>query len=366
VVVDDETMGVTHVLRAQEHLYNTPRHVALQRALGFRTPVYGHMPLIFNPDGTKMSKRDKAKFARKAVKDAMAKDKALSAASIAPRVGIDEKSLADFISAENDNLDIASAIAAHFKIALPEIEVWDFRRNGYVPEAIVNFVSLMGWNPGMKLPDGKDLEKFDREFLAKHFSMDRIGKQNAKFDRAKLLSFNGDYLQQMSDDEFARRFTAWCKENDPQAASRLASVASGPLTALLRMAKPRCKVLRDALKVVDFALVADDAIVFDAAAVDKNLKANNGEGLTILRQFRETLAAVTPFDPPTLHTVMETFAAQKLPPDPAGKSTLGKLAQPIRVALTGSAVSPPLNEAMAAIGRESVLRRVDRCLAMAK
>jgi glutamyl-tRNA synthetase len=131
------------------------------------------------------------------------------------------------------------------------------------------------------------------------------------------------------------------------------------------MARPRCKVLRDALKVIDFALLADDAIAFDPAAVEKNLKAAGGEGLTILRNFRDALAKVEPFDPPTLHAAMESFAAGELPADPAGKSNLGKLAQPIRVALTGSAVSPPLNEAMAALGRESVLRRIDRCLSTA-
>lgn len=363
VVVDDETMGVTHVMRAQEHLYNTPRHVALQRALGFRTPVYAHMPLIFNMDGSKMSKRDKAKYARKAAKDAMTKDKSITAASLAGAIAMDAKSVNDFLAADNDNLDIAGAIARHFKLTLPEIEVWDFRRNGYVPEAIVNFISLLGWNPGMKTPDGKDLEKFDRDFLAKHFSIDRIGKQNAKFDRAKLLSFNGDYLQQMSDREFAMRFVRWRKEQGSDVPVGLGKLDGPQLAALLAMAKPRCKVLRDVLKVVDFALTPDDAIAFDAAAVEKNLKAHGGEGLAILRKFRDSLAAVEPFDPPTLHAAMETFAAAHLPPDPAGKSTIGKLAQPIRVALTGSAVSPPLNEAMAVLGRTSVLARIDRCLA---
>lgn len=364
VVVDDQTMGVTHVMRAQEHLYNTPRHVALQQALGFRTPVYAHMPLIFNMDGSKMSKRDKAKFARKAAKDAMSKDKSITAASLARALGLDEKPVADFLAAESDSLDTAAAVARHFRLTLPEIEVWDFRRNGYVPEAIVNFVSLLGWNPGMKTPGGKDLEKFDRAFLARHFSIERIGKQNAKFDRAKLLAFNGDYLQKMDDGEFSGRFLQWCAENEPQTHAKIATLAPAGRDALLRMARPRCKVLRDALKVVEFALTPDDAIAFDSAAVEKNLRAGGGEGLAILRQFRGALADVQPFDAPTLHSAMEAFAARRLPPDPAGKSTIGKLAQPIRVALTGSAVSPPLNEAMAALGRASVLARIDRCLSV--
>ncbi len=362
VVVDDETMGVTHVMRAQEHLYNTPRHVALQHALGFRTPVYAHMPLIFNMDGSKMSKRDKAKYARKAAKDAMAKDKSITAASLADATGLGEKSIADFLAAESDSLDTAAAVARHFRLTLPEIEVWDFRRNGYVPEAIVNFVSLLGWNPGMKTPDGKDLEKFDRAFLAEHFSIERIGKQNAKFDRAKLIAFNGDYLQQMSNEKFSRRFTVWCQENEPETHARIAALAPATRDILLRMAQPRCKVLRDALKVVEFALTPDDTIVFDPSAVEKNLTAAGGEGLSILRDFREVLSSIEPFDPPTLHAAMEAFAARRLPPDPAGKSTIGKLAQPIRVALTGTAVSPPLNEAMAALGRASVLARIERAI----
>jgi len=362
VVVDDETMGVTHVMRAQEHLYNTPRHVALQKALGFRVPVYAHMPLIFNMDGSKMSKRDKAKTARKAVRDAMVRDKTITPSTLATQTGIDERSLSMFIGAESDSVEIATIIAKHFRVTLPEIEIYDFRNSGYIPEAIINFIALLGWNPGMKLPDGKDLEKFDAAFLSQHFTIDRIGKTNAKFDRAKLLSFNGDYLQQMPDEQFTQRFMAWCAESEPAVCSTLRAIDTNRLAQLLRMAKPRARTLRDVLKVIDFALVSDDQISFDPAALEKNLKSNNSEGLTILNQFRETLATITPFDGPTLHNAMEAFAAQHLPADPAGKSTIGKLAQPIRVALTGASVSPPLNEAMSVLGRESVLIRIDRCL----
>src|SRR6185295_10782421 len=123
VVVDDETMGVTHVMRAQEHLNNSPRHVALQKALGFRVPSYAHMPLIFNMDGSKMSKRDKAKVARMTLQQAMQKDKALTTLAAASRLRLDEKLVADFLSKENDSLEVAEAIAREFKVALPEIEV---------------------------------------------------------------------------------------------------------------------------------------------------------------------------------------------------------------------------------------------------
>ncbi|MFY7895455.1 MAG: glutamate--tRNA ligase, partial [Phycisphaerales bacterium] len=111
VVCDDEAMGVTHVLRAQEHLANTPRHVALQQALGYRTPAYAHMPLIFNVDGTKMSKRDKAKTARKALKDAMAKNGPDYIAGVCAATKLDEKTIKEFLAAENDSIDTAQKIA---------------------------------------------------------------------------------------------------------------------------------------------------------------------------------------------------------------------------------------------------------------
>ena len=137
-VVDDELMRITHVLRGQEHLMNTPKHIALQRALGFATTHYANMPVIFNKSGGKMSKRDK--------------EKAIAKGEVPP-----------------------------------EIEVRDFRAAGYLPEAIVNFIALLGWSPG------DDREQFDLAEMTSLFSIDRIGKTNAKFDRTKLLSFNTDW-----------------------------------------------------------------------------------------------------------------------------------------------------------------------------
>ncbi len=376
VVIDDELMGVTHILRAQEHLANTPRHVAMQRALkrleprhegvSFRTPVYAHMPLIFNMDGTKMSKRDKAKTARKALKEALAKDKSITPATLAPKLNLAEKLLADFIAGENDNVDIAAAIAKHFNIALPEIEVYDYRAAGYLPEAITNFLSLLGWNPGMKQPDGKDLEKFDNSFLAQHFAIDRIGKTNAKFDRAKLLSFNADAIGKLSDAEFASRWRAYLAEYDP--ASLAALDARGPAAALILAAiiKPRAKTLRDALTAARFALTSDTDYPFDPKALDK-LRAPAippvPSGLELLATTRTTLA-ILPADqwiPPGIHTALESLAKElNLGTDNAA---VGKLAQPLRIAVTGTGVSPGIAETLAILGRTSTLARIDRCLA---
>jgi glutamyl/glutaminyl-tRNA synthetase len=360
VVIDDELMGVTHVLRAQEHLNNTPRHVALQRALvnedtgrPFRTPVYAHMPIIANMDGSKMSKRDKAKTARAAAKDAMKKDPALTAPALAAAARVDPKLLADFLAADSDSVETAEALARHFKIALPEIEVWDFRRNGYLPEAITNFIALLGWSSGLKDEQGRDVEKFDTDFLARHFSVDRIGKTSAKFDRVKLLSFNGDAIAALPDDEFVRRWRAWAGEHDPATAAALSESQMRMVAAAI---KPRAKTLRDASRAVEFALTPDEQISYDPKAVDKVLKKGEPTGLAMLREVRAAIAAVIPFEPQPLHQAIDAFCAAK-------SVGVGAVAQPVRVALTGSTVSPPLGETLALLGKDRALKRIDRCLA---
>ena len=356
VVVDDETMGITHIMRAQEHLANTPRHVALQKALGFRTPFYGHMPLIFNMDGTKMSKRDKAKVARMTLKTAMQKDPALKADAVAARLGLDAPSVTDFIAAENDRLDIAEKIASVYNVKLPEIEVADFRANGYFPESITNFLGLLGWNPGMKTADGKDLEKFDRAFLAQNFSIERIGKTNAKFDRTKLASFNQDYIAQMSDAEFVRRLKHWCIDNRPEITQKLTDAQLAFLAAAL---KPRCKILTDIAGVINFALVSDTELTFDPAAVTKVFKSPPKEGQPsasqILTDLRAAFAALADFTPVTIEAALAAYAESK-------HTKLGEVAQPLRVAIAGTTVSPPLGVTLAVLGKTSTLARIDRCL----
>lgn len=384
VVCDDEAMGVTHVLRAQEHLANTPRHVALQQALGYRTPAYAHMPLIFNVDGTKMSKRDKAKTARKALKDAIAKNGPDYIAAVCAGTQLDEKTLKDFLAAENDSIDTAQKIAAYLKITLPEIEVADFRSSGYLPEAILCYVALLGWNPGLKLPDGKDREKFTLREIGELFSLDRIGKTNSKFDRAKLLSFNADYLAQMTDEQFAQRWWNWCNEelaaNDPATNPANADIAalvrtfrSGDtfapaLVVLARAVKPRAKTFRDAIKSSRFALVSDADVAAqfaaDPAPREKNLLANNQQGLTLLREFLPILeshsglpGSAGPWTGETLHAALEQFAKAKALANP------GPIAQALRVALTGTGVTPGMTETLELIGRDTTLRRVRAVLA---
>lgn len=373
VVIDDFTMGITHVLRAQEHLNNTPRQVALQKALGFPTPKYAHMPLIQNMDGSKMSKRDKAKAARKAVKDFLAipaggqgqglfktievgaEDKTARMAAVlaALREATPEMQPAElqgFIDGDSDDITIAERIARRFALVLPEIEVHDFRKAGYLPEVICNFVALLGWSPG------ENVEKFSMDFLATRFDLSRIGKTNAKFDRVKLLSFNADAMAAMSEDVFEERLHAWAAEFSPELVARF---PGAQFKLLAQAVKARCKVFGDAPRQAAFALVADDAYAFDAAAVKKALlnlpAAGAPSGPDLLRGLAAELTAVPAFDALSVQAALDHYAMTRGVP-------VGAVAQPLRVALTGTGVSPPINLVMALLGKDAVAARTARCL----
>ncbi len=360
VVIDDELMGVTHIMRGQEHLNNTPRHVALQQALTrlkddrdatkgstgarFRTPLYAHMPLIFNMDGSKMSKRDKDKAAREAVKKAGIKDAATLGVS-----AISDGQFNDWMGDPTRQLpgEVLGQVARRVKINLPEIEVEDFKKAGYLPEVINNFLSLLGWSPG------GDVEKFDMAFLASHFDLARIGKTNARFDRVKLLAFNTDAVTTMPVERFADRFRAWCADY----AAPLAALPGPLFTMLCTAVQPRCKTFKDAADQAAFLLVDDAALTLDPKSVEKHLRADNGAGLGVVREVVAALKALPSFEPATIHAAIEAFAASK---GLAGQ--LGKIAQPLRVALTGGTVSPPIDLTIALLGRERALGRLERAL----
>ncbi len=342
VVVDDALMGVTHVIRGQEHLSNTPKHVALQAALGYPRPVYVHMPSILNPDGSKMSKRDKAKLARQSAKQANLPAAALTSA------GVDAAALTAFLNKDNDDLSIAHAIADKLGLTLPEINVADFRASGYLPDALLNYLSLLGWNPG------QNIEKFDRAFLVERFSFDRLGKSNSKFDRAKLLSFNADALAALPPEVFAAQLQTHFQQRHPQFIAQLGE--RFPTFALAY--QPRSKTLSDPAAQGAFFVCADDAIVYDEKAVKKVLARNDNEGFTLLRELGAELAQLDPFTGTAGHDLIGQLAQQR-------GNGMGAWAQPLRVALTGSTVSPPLDVTLDLLGRPRTLARIERCLTLA-
>lgn len=346
VTVDDAMMGVTHVLRGQEHLINTPRHVALQTGLGYDHPVYAHMPLIFNADGSKMSKRDKDKAAKKACKDA--------GLTGSPIEGLNDADFAGWMKNKTSQLDtdLLITLAQYLKINLPEIEVEDFRRAGYLPSPLNNYLALLGWNPKTKNDDGTDLEHFDMDYLGSHFSLSAMSKGQSKFDRVKLLSFNGDAIAALSDEDFAKHWNQWATSYDTALADRF---SQADMLTLAPAVKTRCKTLADGRGVIGFAFVADDAIEYDGKAVHKALIKGESKGLELLKAFRDELVGFNDFTPEAIEAKVSAFAESK-------EVGMGKIAQPIRVAVTGAGVSPPLGQTLAILGKDAVIARIDGCI----
>ncbi len=350
VVLDDAAMQVTHVLRAQEHFNNTAKHLLLQEALGLPHPTYAHLPIIFNPDGSKMSKRDKDKALREAAKTA-GLEKSPDGPDGSPIV--DEKAYARWLGDKTVQLpgEAATTMAAALGVALPEIDVEDFRRSGYLPEVLVNFLALNGWSPG------DDLEKFDLAFLCQRFALDRVVKTPARFDRAKLLAFNLDAIQQMDEATFLARLLDHGRRYHPGFIARLGEER---MAALAAASHARSKTL-DEPYVGNAFLVADDESISwpPDKAIDKALRKGEPNGLANLAACVPALQAIDEhaWNVATLERVLETFVAER------ELGNIGKVAQPLRVAVSGGTVSPPIFDTLEMLGRRACLRRIERCLA---
>lgn len=344
VVVDDALMGVTHVIRGQEHLANAAKHALLIDALGFERPVWAHISLIFNPDGSKMSKRDKDKSLRAEVKS-----RGLDGPP--EGCGIEDDQWTGWLGDKKTQLETSAAVAlaAALGITLPEINVDDFRTAGYLPEVLINYLSLLGWSPG------GDREQFDREFLVEHFGLDRIVKSPAKFDRAKLLAFNLDAIQAMDDDQFVVRLQAFCQDFEP---AFLESMSTHQFKLFALSNKDRSKTLRDPMESGHFFVLSDEQIEWPMSkAIRKALCKGEPNGFDRLAAIRDVLAAAEPWAPRHLEEILNTWAEANC------EGNLGKIAQPIRVAVSGGPVSPPIFDTLEILGKEAVINRIDRCLA---
>lgn len=346
VVVDDHEMGVTHVVRGQEHLNNTPRHVAMMKALGIERPSFAHLPLIFNPDGSKMSKRDKDKAVRAAVKAAgniSETDAGVTAGEFA-RWQKDKT-----VQLPQQNL---IGLADKLDVVLPEIDVEDFRRSGYLPEAIVNYIALLGWNPGERDSEGNEIERFDRPYLNEKFAFDRVGKKASKFDREKLRAFNFDLIKAMGPGDFVDAWRTWCERYDT---GLLETLDRETMLMLAPAVQQRAVTLSEARGPIGFLFADTDSIEYDEKAVAKHVNKGEPSGLELLKSFAPAIAGIDPFTPDGIEASLASFCE-------SSNIKLGKLAQPIRVAMTGSAVSPPLGVTLAALGKDTVQARVTRLL----
>ena len=356
VVVDDAEAGVTHILRGQEHLLNTVNHIALQEALGFARPTYGHLPIIMNSDGSKMSKRDRDKKIRERVGQWIRSGKK-TAEQMAQQSGIDPLRFSAWLPEKTGNdsnplqLDLGEQASVMKMMGmgrgdLPEILIHDFRENGYLPEVLLNFLSLLGWSPG------GDRERMSVAEMVELFSLDRIGKSNAKFARDKLLAFNTEACAAAPMPRMLKAFRDYLSVNPD---SPLNSADDAALEKVLKM-NHGFHLLREADEKSRFLFMRDDQIELQGDAVEKVLKKNENQGANALREILAILNGLNSWTAHEIEQAVKGYCDRT-------QLGLGKVAQPIRVAVSGSTVSPPIFETLEFLGKKSTIARIEKCLA---
>jgi len=284
VVADDLDMGITDVIRGDDHISNTPKQVLIYQAAGRPVPRFAHVPLILGPDKKRLSKRHGA------------------------------------------------------------TSVTEYARDGILPEAMVNFLALLGWSPG------DDAEILTSEELTARFSLDGISGGDAVFNPEKLEWMNNQHMMRVSDERLVALVRPWL-EDAGLWADAFDADRRGWLVSVLALLRPRMKRLGD---VVEGFRPFVTAVTYDEQAVAKHLTPDT---LPVLRILHESLRAAQAFDAATLEAIVrETATARGL--------KAGALIHAVRVALTGRTVSPGLFEVMALLGRDEVLARVDAALTL--
>ena len=283
VVVDDEAMEITHVIRGEDHLSNTPKHIALIRALGYREPRFGHIPLILNTDRSKMSKRKS------------------------------------------------------------QTSITAYREEGYLPEAFVNFIAFLGWSPGT------EEEIFSLDELAQRFELSKVHKGGAIFDRDRLDHLNGVYIRALTDEQLALRLRPWIPD----------AVADEDLVRMVPLVKERLVKLGDVVELLGFAWEPDEVVAsWYAPELLAPKKGGPADAARALSGARSVLADLLDAD----------FSADLLEQRfreaaDANGMKAGDFFSPVRVAVTGRTVSPPLFASLELLGRDRSLARVDAALA---
>ncbi len=273
VAVDDADMGITEVIRGDDHLSNTPKQLLVLEALGVEPPRYAHVPLLHGPDGKKLSKRHGA------------------------------------------------------------ASVQELRDAGYLPEAVRNYVALLGWGPG------DDETLLDTKELVARFRPGDVGRSSAVFDEKKLRWMNGRYMRDMDLDQYTAAVARFTGREPGQ-----------ELRAACAIAREKAQTLAEVWPLIRF-LFEDP--VEDAKAWRKTMKPHAPAALAAVR---EALAGLDDFGPPEVEAAMEPLPGTlDLKP--------GKVYQPVRVALTGTTISPGIFESVAALGQDESLSRIDSALA---
>jgi glutamyl-tRNA synthetase len=278
VVVDDADMGITHVVRGDDHVNNTPRQINILQALGVTPPRYAHVPMILGADGVKLSKRHGA------------------------------------------------------------VSVIEYRALGFMPDAVLNYLVRLGWSHG-------DQELFTRQQMIELFDLTRVQQSPARFDLEKLVWVNHQYLK-TADPALVAAELDWHLK-------RLGVDAAGgpPLTEVVLAQRERCKTLVEMSEKSVFFY--RDFERYDDKAAAKHL---NAETLPALRALQAALAGLTGWEAAAIQGAVDGVAA-------ALGAKLGVVAQPLRVAVAGNSVSPPIDETLRLLGRERTLARLAKAIA---
>ncbi|MGV8830903.1 MAG: glutamate--tRNA ligase [Devosia sp.] len=279
VVVDDHDMGVTHIIRGDDHLTNAARQIIIYNAMGWPVPDMAHIPLIHGPDGAKLSKRHGA-------------------------LGVDA-----------------------------------YRQMGYLPEALRNYLARLGWSHG-------DDEFFSTDQMIEWFSLDALNKGAARFDFVKLENINGHYIREAKPDYLYEVMLATAAE--VQRNSDVDGLTANKATVLsaLPELQPRAKTVLELIDLAQF-IYASRPLAIDAAAS----VLLTTDSRAVLADMAEVLRGLNDWDVPAIDAAMRTLAETK-------GLKLGKLAQPLRAALTGRTVSPGIFEVMVLIGRDETMARL--------
>ena len=348
-VVDDYLMKITHVIRGQEHLMNTPGQQALWQALfpDVPLPQYAHMSVTVSDTGGKLSKRERPTALRKTIKAIQDID----LAKLARAGSITAEELQYFIDGKTTpDMPSIDAMAQYLGIHLPEINIVDFFKSGYLPETMVNFLALLGWNPG----DAREIMPLDE--LIESFDLSRLTKSNSLFDRSKLLAFNTEHIKMLSQDKWRKpspsgllaHLKAYLKVID----SPVAAASDELLLRLIKICEG-ARTLADIERKTRFLFLSNDKIEYDRNAVQKVLIKDGG--LAILPILRDKLAAMDNLSGQAVEEMLRSLAEER-------SVGLGKIAQPLRVAITGTTISPPIFDSVEILGKEKTLSRIDRTI----
>lgn len=323
-IVDDHEMGITHVIRSEEHLSNTPRQVFIAQGLGYELPQFAHVPYVAEPGSrNKLSKRKLAQYLKN---KEFAKLNDLGQ-GIAAQIGLTTEA------------DTFNPVIVDF-----------YEQVGFLAEAIVNYLLLVGWSLDDKTED------FTRQEMIDNFSLERVNKSPASFDPGKLLAFQDRHMQRVPLKQKVALVLPYLQKAG-LVTSPPPCETSDKLKAIVAAAGERIKVAGDILDYRDF-YTADAELPYDDKAFEKRLrKAEDAQAL--VAKFRDVLAATEDWSAANLEAVLKSFLETE-------GAQIGQIIHALRVAATGKAVGFGMFETLEILGRESTLARIDRALAVAQ